>query len=117
MIAEKDPNGADPHTPGAKLDHGKPRAGLVLMSFGKALLEVSRVGTFGAEKYTEKGWIEVDNGCERYMDSAFRHLLVTETESFDPESKLSHLSHAAWNILACLELKLRGNTGHYKKGA
>jgi len=110
MIAEKDPNGVDQHTHGAKLDYGKPRAALVLMSFGKALLEVSRVGTFGAEKYTPKGWIEVDNGFERYMDSAFRHLLVMETEPLDPESKLSHLSHAAWNILACLELELRGDT-------
>lgn len=110
MIAEKDPNNLSPHTPGAKLDHGKPRAGLVLMSFGKALLEVSRVGTFGAKKYTPKGWVEVNNGVERYMDSAFRHLLVMETEPLDPESKLSHLSHAAWNILACLELKLRGDT-------
>ena len=104
---EKDPNGIDPHAPGAHLDQGKPRAGLVLMSFGNALMEVSRVGSFGAEKYTPRGWIQVENGVERYLDSAFRHLLKMETEPLDPQSKLSHLSHAAWNLLASLELELR----------
>ena len=51
---EQDPNGIEQHDPGAHLDAGKPRAGLVLMSFGNALMEVSRVGSFGAEKYSRK---------------------------------------------------------------
>ena len=49
----------------------------------------------------------MENGVERYLDSAFRHLLKMETEPLDPQSKLSHLSHAAWKLLASLELELR----------
>ena len=107
MLKEQDPTGIEQHAPGAHLDQGKPRAGLVLMSFGNALMEVSRVGSFGAEKYTPKGWLQVENGVERYLDSAFRHLLKMETEPLDPQSGLRHLSHAAWNLLASLELELR----------
>ena len=40
------------HMPGAKLDKDKPRPGLVLGGFAKALIEVSKVGTAGAKKYT-----------------------------------------------------------------
>ena len=107
MPVELDPNGIEQHAPGAHLDYGKPRAGLVLMSFGNAFMEVSRVGSFGAEKYTPRGWLQVENGMERYLDSAFRHLLKMETEPLDPQSKLSHLSQAAWNLLASLELEFR----------
>ena len=104
---ENDPNGKDQHTPGAKLDNGKPRAGLVLMDFGKALNEVAKVGTFGAVKYTDHGWLLVPNGRERYTDALFRHLLSISTEEDDSDSGLSHLAHAAWNSLACLELAIR----------
>lgn len=99
---DNDPNGLHQHAPGAKLDNGKPRAGLVLRDFGNALLEVSEVGTFGAEKYTPHGWLSVKNGEERYLDAAMRHLLMKGSDS---ESGIDHLAHAAWNILAVLELR------------
>lgn len=35
------------HEPGAKLDQGKPRIGLVLNDFAHALVEISKVGTMG----------------------------------------------------------------------
>ena len=44
------------HEPGAKLDSGKIRPSLVLGGFARALAEVSAVGTFGAEKYSDNGW-------------------------------------------------------------
>jgi len=95
----------NPHVPGAKLDQGKPRIGLVLKDFSRALDAVSWVGTFGAVKYTEHGWLQVPNGQERYLDALLRHLLTHE--EIDRESNLLHAAHAAWNALAVLELALR----------
>jgi hypothetical protein len=79
----------------------------VLGDFGLALLEVAKVGTFGAEKYSRGGWQSVENGQERYRDAAIRHLLIQHVEDIDNQSDLLHLAHQAWNVLAELELKLR----------
>ncbi len=95
----------DPHAPGAKLDHGKVRMGLVLGGFRHALQAVGEVGTFGAAKYSDNGWLEVPNGKARYEDALFRHLLADD--ECDDESGLLHKAHAAWNALAILELHLR----------
>ena len=95
----------DPHVPGAKLDQDKPRASLVLKGFSNAITEVCKVGTFGAKKYTDHGWVEVPNGIDRYSDALLRHVLTQER--LDPESGLHHAAHAAWNALAVLELMLR----------
>lgn len=107
-MTEKDPHGTPPHQPGAKLDAGKTRAGLVLGGFARALLEVSAVGTFGAKKYTPHGWVSVPDGIERYTDAMHRHLLAEATgERMDGDSGLAHAAHAAWCALARLELMLR----------
>lgn len=105
---EKDPNGIAQHTPGAKLDAGKTRLGLVLGDFARALEAVGRVGTYGANKYTDHGWLSVPKGSERYVDALYRHYLRYATgEASDKDTGLSHLAHAAWNALAVLELHLR----------
>lgn len=104
-MTEKDPHGKDPHTPGAKLDQGKLRAGLMHEDFAHALHEVARVTTFGARKYTDHGWRSVPNGPDRYHDALHRHLDASLCgEEFDQDSGLSHLAHAAWNLLALIEL-------------
>lgn len=100
---QSDPNGLNQHAPGAKLDAGKPRVGLVLRGFSRALLEVSKVGTFGANKYSDNGWKEVPNAKSRYDDATWRHLLQEELDSVDEESGLLHAAHAAWDALATLE--------------
>jgi hypothetical protein len=106
--SESDPNGIDAHSPGAKLDAGKNRCGLVINGFSRALWQVARVGTFGAAKYTPNGWVEVENGVERYTDAMHRHLLdEAQGQDFDSDSTLLHAAHAAWNALARLELMLR----------
>lgn len=105
---EKDPNGLSPHTKGAKLDAGKNRLSLVLFSFSRALQEVGKVGTYGANKYTPNGWIQVENGIERYSDALLRHLLAeASSEAFDKDTDLLHAAHVAWNALARLDLILR----------
>lgn len=108
---ESDPTGCEQHQPGAKLDAGKTLAG-VLLDFGNALERVARVGTFGAEKYTRGGWQSVTNGAQRYEDALMRHLLeLRNLNGCDLQTGMPHLWHAAWNILAIIELQERSNAG------
>lgn len=105
---ETDPHGIDAHTPGAKLDAGKVRPGLVLGNFARALLAVSAVGTYGAAKYSDNGWVSVPNGIDRYDDAKMRHWLKDKIgEQVDPDTMLSHAAHEAWNALARLDLLIR----------
>lgn len=108
MSEEKDPTGRSAKDGGAKLDAGKPRLGLVLGGFANALMEVGKVGTLGAAKYSDNGWMTVPNAKERYTDAELRHCLKRLAgEIYDPEWGLLHLAHNAWNSLAILELELR----------
>ena len=92
---------------GDKLDDGKPRLDLVLGDFADALWSVGMVGTYGANKYTDKGWQEVNNGIERYGNAMLRHYFnYRKGIAFDYESGLAHLAHMAWNALAILQLHL-----------
>ena len=104
--SESDPHGLPQHSPGAKLDSGKCVAG-VLSDFALALQAVADVGDFGARKYTRGGWQSVPNAEERYFDAMWRHLLRARHEELDPDSKLPHFAHLAWNLLAVLELQGR----------
>lgn len=107
-LGDVDPDGLSPKDAGAKLDSGKPRLGLVLNGFARALTAVSEVGTMGANKYCDNGWMEVKNGGRRYTDAMYRHFFAEVSDGdFDPESGLLHAAHAAWNALARLELKIR----------
>lgn len=99
---EFDPFGRNPHEPGSKLDAAKSNCDLVFSGFANALLEVAKVGTYGATKYTENGWKDVPNGIRRYRSALYRHLLALE--DFDPDTRLPHMAHVAWNALAALEL-------------
>lgn len=109
VMYDKDPNGMDAKTPGAKLDGGKTMAG-VIADFGLALLAVAEVGTYGIKKYSRGGWENVPEGVQRYEDAMWRHLLREKSELLDPESGLLHEAHAAWCALARLELRLRKKT-------
>ena len=105
---EVDPLGKNPHEAGAKLDAGKPRPALVLGGFARALIEVSKVGTYGALKYTDNGWQSVPNGEARYDDANLRHWLYEKAgQGCDVDTELLHAAHAAWNALARLDLILR----------
>lgn len=106
MTEEKDPSGLAPNVPGAKLDAGKLRPALVLSGFSRALTLVCEIGTYGATKYSPNGWRHVPNGAERYMEAFTRHWMAyLRGEVMDDSSGWPHLAHAAWNILAVLELQ------------
>ena len=104
---EKDPHGSKSHVPGAKLDAGKPLAGMCLGAFSRALQGVVDVGTFGANKYSKFGWLKVPDGANRYKDALYRHLLDLEKTPLDSDSGLPTLAHLCWNALAWFELVLR----------
>lgn len=114
---ERDPFGTDPHSPGAKLDDKKLRPNLVLGDFSLALTAVTAVGTFGARKYTDSGWVQVPDGHARYSEAMMRHWLAEHTLEYrDPQSGLPHSAHLAWNALARLELELRARQERETKG-
>lgn len=95
---------------GFKDDSSKPDIELLFSSFPRALLEVAAVADHGAKKYTRDGWVEVENGKQRYMSALGRHLLKRYIDGeYDQDSHLRHLAHSAWNALAVLELALREN--------
>ncbi len=107
---EDDPDGIKQHEAGAKLDAGKADCSLLLM-FGKALVYVAKVGTFGARKYSRGGWQSVVGGLERYTAALLRHLFAEQYEDHDTDSELLHAGQVAWNSLARLELILRERDG------
>ena len=91
------------HTKGAKDDTSKPRLDLVLGEFALPLYMVGKVGTFGANKYTDSGWVSVDNARERYSSALLRHYFKWKAgEDLDSDSGLPHVAHLAWNALAVL---------------
>lgn len=109
-LAETDPNGKNQHERGAKVDAGKVRMHLITGGMARAITEVAKVGTFGAAKYTDGGWVDVPDGFRRYEDAQQRHAADRHRgEMLDKESQLLHLAHEAWNALAKLDLHLREN--------
>ena len=93
--------------PGAKDDALKPNLDLVLGDFARALQAVGVVGTKGASKYSEHGWLSVEGGKRRYSSAMLRHyFLESEGEYVDKELKVPHAACVAWNALARLELIL-----------
>lgn len=94
---------AVPKPAGLKYDSGKLRYSLVPPIAMRALAEVL---TFGALKYAPNNWQLLDNGKERYLDALYRHLEAYRSgELVDPESNLSHLSHAITNIAFLLHFE------------
>lgn len=108
-LQDIDPFGKDIKEKGAKVDAGKPAVFKGLFDyFPRACLEVARVSTKGAEKYSWKGWESVPFGIERYSDALGRHILLKNIEGdFDSDTGLLHDAQIAWNALAILEMVLR----------
>ena len=65
--------------------------------------EIVKVLTFGANKYTDNSWQQVEKRKERYYAALMRHIsLWRQGEMIDSESELPHLSHAACNLIFLL---------------
>lgn len=87
---------------GRKFDIDKPRVAEMVIDFGDAMLELSKVWSFGADKYDKSNWKFVENGKDRYTNALLRHLIAEGENQYDDESKLLHATHVAWNALARL---------------
>lgn len=73
----------------------------------KALLEVGKVLTFGAQKYAPDNWKYVEDAQNRYTSGTWRHILADMIgEEADEETEISHLAHAICCLMFKLELKL-----------
>ena len=89
---------------GIKYDTEKPKMNLLPP---KAVIEVAKVLTFGAEKYDAENWRKLDNLQSRYTAGALRHIFAhMDGEQLDPETELSHLAHALCCLLFKLEIEL-----------
>lgn len=74
-----------------------------------ATLEVGKVLTYGATKYSPDNWRRLDMLQERYTSAALRHLLAHMAgEDNDSETDMSHLAHAICCLLFKLEDELLG---------
>ena len=81
-----------------KFDNNKPRMDLIEPEFLEGL---AKVLTHGASKYAPDSWkTEVSEPERRYYAAALRHLAAWKKgEKTDPESGLSHIHHAACNLM------------------
>ena len=106
---ERDPNGVEAGTAGAKLDAGKsPVFQGLFQYFPRACLQVAELSEVGAKKYSWKGWEKVEDGPNRYGNALARHILYEEIEGeMDADTDKLHAVCIAWNALARLELMLR----------
>lgn len=95
---------------GKKYDEGKNRMGLMCENFSRALWEVAKVSTFGANKYGANNWQLLEHPKERLTDALCRHLFqYMQGQDIDDESGLNHLAHVCWNCLALLEFELKSD--------
>lgn len=84
---------------GTKHDQGKPRLSKIPLA---GITEVVKVMEFGAQKY---GWDNWKKGMDwsRLIDASLRHIYkYANGKDKDEESGLSHLAHAACDILFLL---------------
>lgn len=81
---------------GPKYDQDKLRYDLIPPQATKALAEAL---TVGAAKYAPNSWQLVPEAERRYTAALMRHFEAYRSgEEFDPETKLSHLSHVLANV-------------------
>jgi hypothetical protein len=90
---------------------GKPDLGLLVSDLGQALEELANCCSYGAEKYGRHNWRLHGDMDDKYLSAALRHIFKhVRGESFDAESGKTHLAHAAWSILACLQKHISDDT-------
>lgn len=90
---------------GVKDNRSKSRVDLIPAS---ALMAVGEVMARGAEKYKPHNW-RLGLGWSDTIGSALRHLYAfNEGQDLDPETGLSHVAHAACQVLFLLTYVLEG---------
>ncbi len=89
------------------IKHNGDKIRMDLLPF-EALEAVAEVLTFGARKYAENGWQQIDHAENRYTAALLRHLVAIQRgEKYDAESGLSHAAHMATNALFILWFEIQ----------
>lgn len=77
---------------------------------GSVMYEVGVVADHGAAKYGPMNWVEEEISASVYLDAARRHMSQYEFgEDTDPESGVSHLSHAIAGLCILRDAIFRGS--------
>lgn len=91
----------------ARMNGGKPQMDFLLdfPIFAEALC---RVMELGAEKYDRDNWKLGGKPDSEYLGAAIRHLMAHKSgELYADDSGCLHLAHAAWNLMALIELNVK----------
>ena len=84
-------------TTSIKYDEDKTDYALVDASFEEA---VAKVLTYGKKKYGKNNWQQLPDAKDRYYAALRRHISEWRNgEKVDKETGLSHLAHAACNLM------------------
>jgi hypothetical protein len=95
--------------PGIKYDQGKPMFCLIPPD---AELEVAKVLTHGAAKYSPENWRKVPDARQRYANALRRHLNAWQLgEIDDDDSGYKHMAHLATCALYLCAMDLRDEAG------
>lgn len=87
---------------GKKNDAEKPRMDLIS---SKAMIELSKVLTFGAKKYASHNW-RAGISYSRIIAAIMRHVTAyNDGETLDPETGLSHMAHAFCEVMFLIEFE------------
>lgn len=90
---------------GVKNFGGKPEPRLLFQSMPEAVLEVIKVLTYGAKKYSPDNWKLVEESA--YHDAFQRHYLdYCKGEKLDSESDLPHIAHMIASLFFILQKNL-----------
>ena len=88
---------------GRKDDDGKPRWDLLPFA---EIEEVVKVLTYGARRYGDHNWRQVENARDRYLAAALRHIVThRQGARLDDESGMPHLAHAIASLLFIMALE------------
>jgi hypothetical protein len=80
----------------AKFDGEKPMMQLFPLPVAES---ISKVLTFGAQKYAAHGWKKLPEAVARYQGALLRHLAALQSgEEIDSDSGLPHIYHIGCNI-------------------
>lgn len=93
-----------------KADAGKLQPYLLMKGMPRALMLISAVLSYGAQKYEAHSWKKVAG--DRYENAKIRHQLdaLADLGDNDDESGLMHLAHEACNILFLLQQRVENLT-------
>ena len=89
---------------GMKYDADKPKFSLLKAD---ALMELVKVLTFGAKKYSPDNWKMLPDSQGRYFDAAQRHMWQwKQGEKLDSESGYHHLAHAMASLMFIMQMDI-----------